>query len=167
VAVAQTVKIPLAVEKAASRGSPAPRPARSRRSEPLSDRHSERGPGFRRRLCATASPPAGHFHYAAIPQIPRDPYDVPLALARSLLRYDSSIHLTARQQATYQHAMEMSSEKGPCCCHCWRWSAFKGMSKYLIARRHWTASAVALIIDDVQGCGGKGTPPSLPSQTTT
>jgi hypothetical protein len=41
------------------------------------------------------------------------------------------------------------------------------MSKYLIARRHWTASAVALIIDDVQGCGGKGTPPSLPSQTTT
>ena len=27
-------------------------------ASPLSDRHSERGPGFRRRLCATATPPA-------------------------------------------------------------------------------------------------------------
>jgi hypothetical protein len=132
------------------------------------------------------SPPAGHLqgsccfpmdlstyewqaqalrHYAAIPQIPRDPYDIPVALARRLLRYDRSIHLSARQQATYQQAMGMSSEKGPCCCHCWRWTAFEGLSKYFIARRHWTASAVALIIDDVEGCGGKGAPPSLPSHT--
>jgi hypothetical protein len=133
-----------------------------------------------------ASPPAGHLQgsccfpmdlrtygwqvtalrrYSAIPQIPRDPYDVPVALARSLLRYDSAIHLSARQQATYDRAMSMSSEKGPCCCHCWRWSAFKGLSTYLIARRNWTASAVALIIDDLQGCGGKSSPPNLPSHT--
>jgi hypothetical protein len=103
--------------------------------------------------------------YAAIPQIPTDPYDVPVSAARGLLRYDSSIHLSDRQQATYDRAMAMSREKGPCCCHCWRWTAFKGMSKYLIARAHWTASQVALVIDDVEGCGGKGTPPSLPSQT--
>jgi hypothetical protein len=45
--------------------------------------------------------------------------------------------------------MAMSNEKGPYCCHCWRWTALEGMSKYLIARRHWTASAVALVIDDV------------------
>jgi len=38
------------------------------------------------------------------------------------------------------------------------------MSKYLIARAHWTASQVALVIDDLQGCGGKGTPPAIPGQ---
>lgn len=103
--------------------------------------------------------------YAAIPQIPTDPYDVPVSAARGLLRYDKSIHLSARQQATYDRAMGMSREKGPCCCHCWRWTAFRGMSKYLIARAHWTASQVAILIDDVQGCGGKDTPPSLASQT--
>jgi len=43
------------VEKAASRPSPAARPAQPRRCQPLSDRHSERSPGFCRRLCATAT----------------------------------------------------------------------------------------------------------------
>ena len=64
--------------------------------------------------------------YATIPQIPRDPYDVPVAFARRLLHYDKSIHLSASQQATYDRAMGMSREKGPCCCHCWRWTAFQG-----------------------------------------
>jgi hypothetical protein len=105
--------------------------------------------------------------YASIQQIPRDPYDVPVSLARRLLRYDNAIHLSARQQATYDLAMHMSREKGPCCCHCWRWTAFRGMSKYLIARGHWTASQVALIIDDVEGCGGKDAPPSIPAQAAT
>ena len=102
--------------------------------------------------------------YATIAQIPTDPYDVPVSVARRLLSYDKSIHLSARQQATYDRAMSMSREKGPCCCHCWRWTAFRGMSKYLIARAHWTASQVALVIDDVEGCGGKGSPPSIPAQ---
>lgn len=103
--------------------------------------------------------------YAAISPIPKDPYDVPVALARRLLRYDKSVHLSASQQATYARAMAMSREKGPCCCRCWRWSAFRGMSKYLIAREHWTDSQVARVIDDVEGCGGKDTPPALASQT--
>ena len=105
--------------------------------------------------------------YAFTAQIPRDPYDVPASLARRLLDYDKTIRLTAAQQATYDRAMRMSREKGPCCCHCWRWNAFRGMSKYLIARPHWTASRVALIIDDVEGCGGRDAPPSLPSPATT
>jgi hypothetical protein len=104
--------------------------------------------------------------YASIQQIPRDPYDVPVSLARRLLQYDHAIRLPTRQQATYDQAMHMSREKGPCCCHCWRWTAFRGMSKYLIARAHWTASRVALLIDDVEGCGGKGAPPSIPAQAT-
>jgi len=101
--------------------------------------------------------------YAFIAQIPRDPYDVPVSLARQLLHYDNTIHLSARQQATYDRAMRMSHQHGPCCCHCWRWTAFRGMSKYLIARDGWTASRVALIIDDVEGCGGKDEPPATPS----
>ncbi len=105
--------------------------------------------------------------YATIAQIPRDPYDVPVSVARRLLSYDKSIHLSARQQATYNRAMSMSREKGPCCCHCWRWTAFRGMSKYLIARASWSAPQVALLIDDVQGCGGKDAPPGVPSQATT
>jgi len=104
---------------------------------------------------------------AAIRQIPSDPYDVPVSLARRLLRYDHAIHLSARQQATYDRAMSMSREKGPCCCHCWRWSAFRGMSKYLIVHAHYTASQLALVIDDVEGCGGKDTPPSLHIQSAT
>jgi hypothetical protein len=100
--------------------------------------------------------------YTDIQQIPKDPYDVPVALAQRLLRYDKSIHLSARQQATYDSAMRMSREKGPCCCHCWRWTAFRGMSKYLIARANWRASQAALLIDDVQGCGGKDRPPTIP-----
>lgn len=104
--------------------------------------------------------------YASIEQIPPDPYDVSASLAQRLLHNDSSIHLTPPQQRTYAHAMHMSREHGPCCCHCWRWNAFRGMSKYLIARNHSTASQVALIIDDVEGCGGKDGPPSLPSHTS-
>jgi len=104
--------------------------------------------------------------YAFLAQIPTDPYDVPVSLARELLQYDSTIHLSGREQTTYDRAMHMSREKGPCCCHCWRWTAFRGMSKYLIARAHWTDSQVALIIDDVEGCGGKDEPPSIPGQAT-
>ena len=104
--------------------------------------------------------------YAFLAPIPRDPYDVPVSLARQLLHYDSSIHLTRAQGRTYDHAMQMSREHGPCCCRCWRWNAFRGMSTYLIAHAHWTAPKVALIIDDVEGCGGKDEPPRTPSLAT-
>jgi hypothetical protein len=72
-----------------------------------------------------------------------------------------------QQQATYDQAMSMSREKGPCCCHCWRWTAFRGMSKYLIVHASWSAPQVALLIDDVQGCGGKDAPPGVPAQAAT
>jgi hypothetical protein len=104
--------------------------------------------------------------YASIAQIPMDPYDVPVSLAQQLLHYDSSIRLAPQQQRTYDHAMHMSREHGPCCCRCWRWTAFRGMSKYLISRDGWSASRVALLIDDVEGCGGKGEPPHISSQAS-
>jgi hypothetical protein len=105
--------------------------------------------------------------YATIPQIPKDPYDVPVSLARQLLHYDHSIHLSTRQQKTYDRAMHMSRLRGPCCCHCWRWNAFRGMSKYLLSRRGWSAPQVTLLIGDLEGCGGKDEPPSLPGHATT
>jgi len=86
--------------------------------------------------------------------IPRDPYDVPVWLARRLLRLDARVSLTAEQRSSYRRAMRMSDQKGPCCCPCWRWNAFRGLSKLLIARRRWPAARVAELIDALEGCGG-------------
>ena len=98
---------------------------------------------------------AGLRPYADIRQIPQNPYDISVPLARRLVGYQRTIHLTASQEATYRRAMAMSPEKGPCCCHCWRWTAFQGMSDYLIARRGWHAQPLANLIGLVDGCGGK------------
>ena len=98
---------------------------------------------------------AGLRRYTSVRQIPKNPYDISVALARQLVGYRAAIHLSPSQQATYARAMRMSSEKGPCCCHCWRWTAFQGMSDYLIARRGWHAGPLAHLIGLVDGCGGK------------
>lgn len=92
--------------------------------------------------------------YSSVPQIPADPYDVPVSLATRLLAYDRTIHLAPAQARVYARAMRMSRTKGPCCCHCWRWSAFRGLSEHLIADLGWRSSAVAAVIDLVEGCGG-------------
>jgi hypothetical protein len=68
---------------------------------------------------------AGLRAYAGVAQIPKNPYDITVSLARRLVGYQRTIHLTPGQEATYSAAMQMSSEKGPCCCHCWRWTAFQ------------------------------------------
>jgi hypothetical protein len=94
--------------------------------------------------------------YAAIPQIPSDPYDIPAGLAQRLVRYQRSIQLTSAQRGVYQAAMQQTSEHGPCCCHCWRWTAFGGLSEYLITQRHWPAGRLAALIGDLDGCGGSG-----------
>jgi hypothetical protein len=92
--------------------------------------------------------------YADISAIPPDPYDVPVTLAKRLLAYDRTIRLSPGQALNYARAMRMSSTKGPCCCRCWRWYAFRGLSKYLIAGLGWHPAAVAAVIDLVEGCGG-------------
>lgn len=91
--------------------------------------------------------------YRDIEQIPADPYDVPVALAKRLLAY-RAISLTPRQRATYQQAMQKSELGGPCCCRCWRWQAFRGQANYLIARRDFSAAEVARLWDLEEGCGG-------------
>lgn len=88
-------------------------------------------------------------------QIPPDPYDVSVSLAKRLLVYERTIRLTAGQARTYRRAMRMSSLKGPCCCHCWRWDAFRGLSDYLIADRGWQTAQIARLTELLEGCGGR------------
>jgi hypothetical protein len=92
--------------------------------------------------------------FREVREIPRDPYDVSVRLVRRLLRFDATISLSSGQRSTYRRAMRMSDQKAPCCCPCWRWNAFRGLSKFLIVRQRWPAARVAELIDALEGCGG-------------
>ena len=94
--------------------------------------------------------------YAAYAEIPPDPYDVPKEWAERMIAYDSTTVLTPEQQAVYDAAVEMSHEKGPCCCKCWRWYAYGGLAKYLIIDYEFTAEQVADVWNLSDGCGGEG-----------
>jgi len=91
--------------------------------------------------------------YATVDVIPKDPYDIPVGLAKRLIGY-GSIKLTPTQQRTYEGAKLLSETKGPCCCRCWRWTAFSGQAKYLIARRRFSARQIAEVWSLEEGCGG-------------
>ena len=93
--------------------------------------------------------------YSHVSVIPSDPYDIPVSLAKELLDYDKTYVLTSEQQAVYDNAMKMSSEGGPCCCKCWRWSAFEGQAKYLIKNLDYTEKQISEVWDLEDGCGGK------------
>jgi hypothetical protein len=54
----------------------------------------------------------GLTRYAAIPEIPPDPYDIAAGLAQKAMSYYERT-LTADQQRAYQYAMDKSEEKGP------------------------------------------------------
>ncbi len=98
---------------------------------------------------------AGLKHYSAESVVPRDPYDVPVDLAKRLISYQETIDVTPQQQAVYESAVRLSDEHGPCCCRCWRWTAFEGQAKYLITRRRFTPKQIAHVWDLEDGCGGK------------
>ncbi|MBI4129787.1 hypothetical protein HY468_00570 [Candidatus Roizmanbacteria bacterium] len=94
--------------------------------------------------------------YNDIPQIPEDPYNISAALAKQLFAYQQLITLNEQQQAVYDQAMELSHEGGPCCCKCWRWSAFEGLAKYLITKENFDSEQIADLWDLLDGCGGSG-----------
>ena len=94
--------------------------------------------------------------YSHIDEIPKDPYDISVSLAKELLMYKKEIQLTSEQQMVYDEAMEMSHEGGPCCCKCWRWDAFEGLAKFLITEYGFNSEQIAEVWDLVDGCGGKG-----------
>ena len=92
--------------------------------------------------------------YAAVSEIPADPYDIPVALARRLISLGQAVTLSRTLQVVYDRAVKLSHEHGPCCCHCWRWKAFEGQAKELIARRQYSAAQIAHVWDLEDGCGG-------------
>ncbi|MBI1972609.1 hypothetical protein HYS50_01235, partial [Candidatus Woesearchaeota archaeon] len=94
--------------------------------------------------------------FSNIQQIPSDPYDIPVSLAKELLEYQKNIQLNFKQQEIYNKAMKMSMEGGPCCCKCWRWDAFEGQAKYLITEKGFTAEQIAEVWELEDGCGGAG-----------
>lgn len=94
--------------------------------------------------------------YRDVPEIPRDPYDIPISLAKRLFAYQRAIKLTAAEQATYDRAFKVSGDHGPCCCRCWRWTAFEGQAKFLITRRNFSAKQIAAVWLLEDGCGGGG-----------
>jgi hypothetical protein len=96
----------------------------------------------------------GLANYASVPAIPPDPYEVSVVLAKRLTSYADAIQLTSEQDSIYRKATKLADEHGPCCCHCWRWTAFEGQAKYLIARRAYTAHRIAEVWDLEDGCGG-------------
>ena len=92
--------------------------------------------------------------YKNIPQIPTDPYDIPVSLAKELLTYDKDSTLTADEQKEYDKAMNTSEEKGPCCCKCWRWYVYEGLGKFLIKNHKFTGEQIVDIWNLSDGCGG-------------
>lgn len=98
----------------------------------------------------------GLTQYADIPQVPDDPYDIPVRLAKELIGYQSEVTLTEDEQRTYDQALRLSEEGGPCCCRCWRWDAFDGLARLLIRERGFDAQEVARLWNLLDGCGGSG-----------
>jgi hypothetical protein len=92
--------------------------------------------------------------YTTIAEIPADPYDIEASLAKRLLTaYD--LGLDPAQQEAYDQAMAISSERGPCCCQCWRWHVYGGLGRILIRDRGFGGEKVARIWNLSDGCGGE------------
>ena len=88
-----------------------------------------------------------------IAEIPDDPYDIEAGLAKRLISY-YDIELTPEEQTAYDYAMLNSSEKGPCCCKCWRWYVYGGLAKFLIQNHGFTGEQVTEVWNLSDGCGG-------------
>ncbi|MBI2641728.1 hypothetical protein HYW87_04005 [Candidatus Roizmanbacteria bacterium] len=91
--------------------------------------------------------------YKDIPEIPKDPYDIEAKLAKNLMSHYED-EFTQNQQKAYDYAMEHSSEKGPCCCKCWRWFVYGGLGKILIQTYGFTGEQVTDVWNLSDGCGG-------------
>jgi len=97
---------------------------------------------------------AGLKKYSNIREIPPDPYDIEAGLAKELMSYYDR-ELTLEEQKAYDYAMEHSSEKGPCCCKCWRWYVYGGLGKFLIKKYGFTGEQVTDVWNLSDGCGGE------------
>lgn len=96
---------------------------------------------------------AGLKKYKRISEIPSDPYNIDVALAKKLKSY-YDFPLSAKEQQHYDYAMVNSHEKGPCCCKCWRWYVYGGLAKYLIHQYGFSGEQVVDVWNLSDGCGG-------------
>ena len=85
--------------------------------------------------------------------VPSNPYDMSVALARRLVAFNDSILLTPAQQKIYDAAFPLAADHAPCCCDCWRWTAFEGQAKYFIVYRRFTSRQIAELWSLDDGCG--------------
>jgi len=86
-------------------------------------------------------------------KIPNDPYDIEARLAKELMSY-YDMELSPDEQKAYDYAMQNSSEKGPCCCKCWRWYVYGGLGKYLVKNHGFTGEQLTELWNLSDGCGG-------------
>ena len=86
-------------------------------------------------------------------KIPDDPYDIEAGLAKELMSY-YDLELTPDEEIAYDYAMQNSSEKGPCCCKCWRWYVYGGLGKYLVKNHGFTGEQLTEVWNLSDGCGG-------------
>jgi hypothetical protein len=92
--------------------------------------------------------------HVANSDIPADPYDIEVPLAKRLLAA-YGLQLRPEEQKAYEEAMATSSEKGPCCCECWRWHVYGGLGRLLIRDHGFNGAQLARVWDLSDGCGGK------------
>ena len=93
--------------------------------------------------------------YKNVSEIPQDPYDIEVRLAKKLKEhYDDK--LISEEQKEYDYAMQNSEEKGPCCCKCWRWYVYGGLAKFLIKEKGFTGQKITEVWNLSDGCGGEG-----------
>ncbi len=88
-----------------------------------------------------------------ISEITDDPYEVPAGLAKGLISY-CNFPLTPEERKAYDYAMVNVTEKGPCCCQCWRWYVYGGLGKYLIKNHGFTDKQIVEVWNLPDGCGG-------------
>jgi len=92
--------------------------------------------------------------YHGVAEIPNDPYDISAKLAKQLLSFDKTIVLSAARQAVLDDTVPRTDEKGYCCCPCWRWNTYEGLSKYLVQNYGFTADQIVDVLNNSDGCGG-------------
>lgn len=92
--------------------------------------------------------------YAAIPQIPPDPYDISITSGKQMLGWYDNIQLTPAQQSVYDAAQKMTADHGWCCCQCWAWYTHAGLAKYLITQHNYTTQQLVDVTNLEDCCGG-------------
>lgn len=92
--------------------------------------------------------------YSNIAEIPSDPYNIKAGLAKKMIAYYST-ELSPDEQKAYDFAMQNSSNKGPCCCKCWRWQFYGGLAKYLIKNYQFNGQQITEVWNLSDGCGGE------------